>query len=217
MTIAQCPSIGSPYITPEDKALITQEIVSTFSSEFNGLAQENPVVVLLGGFQGSGKSTIAEHLQKKHQFTVISTDAIRYKLLEKNIGGDLFAEMVSSIWKVLLIIAVKKRLNIVIDANAHEKRIGEVSRLLKPSRMYKMVKIFLYAPEETLIERLESRPKAEGSYQGQIADLKGSLVTSKVNVSDYDRVLRTDVLTIVEEFRSVDALLAEILQLEREV
>jgi predicted kinase len=199
---------SSDMISSFEKARIIQEITAVLAKDLDGPAQERPILILIGGFQGSGKSTIAQHLQKKHQFTIISTDKIRCKLLERNIIGNLFAEMIGTISKILLLKAVEKSLNIVVDANAHEKRIGEVTQLISPYPAYNILKIFLQTPEAKLIERLESRPKIEGCYQGQIADLKGSLASAKINLSNYDLILMTHTLTLEEEFLSIDSFLA---------
>ncbi len=208
MAIIQRPPISSSsMISPLEKEMIVQEITETLSKNLNGSPQERPILVLLGGFQGSGKSTVAHSLRKTHQFVVISTDVIRYKLLEKSIIGKLFAEMVITISKILLIKAVENRLHIVMDANAHAKRIGEITTLLIPYPAYRILKILLLCSEEKLIQRLESRPKLEGCYQGQIADLRGSLNSVFFILTDYHLTLITDDLLLAKESEKINSFL----------
>ncbi|MBS0647736.1 MAG: ATP-binding protein [Verrucomicrobia bacterium] len=195
-------------ISEADKACISQEIIEKLTHNLNHPPQERPLLILLGGFQGSGKSTVAQALEKAHQYTVISTDAIRHELLQKNITGDLFAKMVSSISKIILMKVLDQRLNLIVDANAHEKRIREVTDLMQHYPSYRVVKIYLQTSEKVLFERLASRPQVPGHYQGQPGDLQGSLQSSKMNTADYDLVLQTDNLTIEQELTSINSLLA---------
>lgn len=199
---------SSDMISASDKARISQEITQQLSKNLNGLSKEHPLLILLGGFQGSGKSTIAESLQKTHQITVIPTDAIRYELLQRHIIGDLFAEMVSSISKILLLKGLENRFHIVIDANAHEKRIREITDLMKDYPKYKLLKIYLRTSEAKLFERIASRSQIEGRYQGQPDDLKGSLKSVKMNLTDYDLVLDTDNQKIEQELITINSFLA---------
>lgn len=199
---------SSDMISEADKARISQEIIDKLTNNLNNLPQERPLLILLGGFQGSGKSTIAEALQKTYSYTILSTDVIRYELLERNITGDLFAQMVSTISKIVLMKILEKRLNLIVDANAHEERIREVTDLTKQYPSYRVVKIYLQTSEKVLFERLTSRPQVPGRYQGQPGDLQGSIQSSKMNPADYDLVLQTDHLTLEKELSSINSLLA---------
>ncbi len=199
---------SSDMISVAEKTRISQKIIELLSKDLKGPSQTHPLVILLGGFQGSGKSTIADSLHKTHQITVISSDAIRHELLQRHIVGDLFAEMVSSISKILLMKSLEKGLHIVIDANAHEKRIREITHLMNEYPNYKILKIYLHTSEQKLFERLASRFKIEGRYQGQPDDLKGSLATAKMNRADYDLVIETDNQTIEQELTSINSFLA---------
>ncbi len=197
---------SSDMISVAEKTRISQKIIELLSKDLKGPSQTHPLVILLGGFQGSGKSTIADSLHKTHQITVISSDAIRHELLQRHIVGDLFAEMVSSISKILLMKSLEKGLHIVIDA--HEKRIREITHLMNEYPNYKILKIYLHTSEQKLFERLASRFKIEGRYQGQPDDLKGSLATAKMNRADYDLVIETDNQTIEQELTSINSFLA---------
>lgn len=199
---------SSDTISEAEKARICQEIIDKLTNNLNDPPQERPLLILLGGFQGSGKSTITEALQKTHSYTILATDVIRHELLERNITGDLFAQMVSAISKIILLKILEKRLNLIIDANAHEKRIREVTDLTKQYPSYRVVKIYLQTSEKILYERLASRPQVPGRYQGQPGDLQGSIQSSKMNPADYDLVLQTDHLTLEKELSSINSLLA---------
>lgn len=181
----------------------TEEITNQLLKNLNGQPQERPLLILIGGFQGAGKSTVAQFLQNEHQFTIISTDKIRFMLLEQSVTGDSFKEGVSAISNLLLEKGLQKQLNMVLDANAHTARINEAIALTKNTN-YKIVKIYLKTSEEILVKRLESRPPQEGYYQGSVSDLKGSLAKTTLNSSDYDLVIDTDKKSPQEELQLIE-------------
>jgi len=199
---------SSTMISANEKARIGHEITEQLSKALKGPSQQRPLLILLGGFQGSGKSTIAASLQKTHQITIISTDTIRHALLQRHIIGDLFGEMVSSISKILLLKGLENRLHIVMDANAHEKRIREITDLMINFPEYKILKIYLHTSEQKLFERLSSRPLIEGCYCGTAADLKGSIASAKMDFKNYDLVLETDNQTVEQELLTINDFLS---------
>lgn len=58
---------------------ITKEVTDKIIASWKELEKSShpPLAIFLAGFQGSGKSTIANSLQHKFGFTVVSLDDVR--------------------------------------------------------------------------------------------------------------------------------------------
>lgn len=111
--------------------------------------------------------------------------------------------------------ALKNDSNIIIDANAHAKRIEEIKDLLKANRSrHAMVKIFLQATEETLRDRIRNRKPIHGYYQGTERDLEASLSSSKINPEDYDLTVDVDKMSDSEVFELINHYIRPLLSKE---
>lgn len=155
-----------------------------------------PTLVLFGGFQGSGKSTIINELQKNPESTyiVISPDEIRSKLFDMIPFSDVFVHTVFAARNTLLQKALKTGQNILIDENSTPLRISlfnSFAEKLQGSR-YKVLTIFLEAPKETLIQRIKSRPQVQGRYAGKVNELLASIEEhGEIDVDAYGIIIDT--------------------------
>ncbi len=175
---------------------LTEEVSLEFSKNLNAKPQERPIFILIGGFQGSGKSSLAGRIKQIYDINVISTDAVRKSLFNKGFPvSPACSTYVSNIQTNLIKKSLSFHANTLIDANAHSKRIKEVETLLKENIVpYKLVKIFLKAGEDTLINRVTNRKTTLDCYQGTESDLKASLFSVAINPEEYDLTIDTDEL-----------------------
>lgn len=192
MSVLNCiPTIAEAYNVSLENAL-----TSKFSKNFKAEPQKQPMFVLIGGFQGSGKTSLIRRIQEVYGGNVISTDAIRQDLFDlKFIHPSEMSKYVSNISRNLAVTALNLNANIYIDANAHAQRVKETEALIREKfSHYSIVKIFMKTSEEVLMSRLKNRSPQKGYYQGTIEDLQASLEKNHVNSADYDYVVETDYL-----------------------
>lgn len=189
-----------------EQVKLENEIAFELSKNLNLKAQKEPLVILVGGYQGSGKTTLIRRLTKIIDANVISTDAIRQALLNRGVKlSPEFSTSVKQIYTTLLKKSLDHGSNTIIDANAHSSRIKEVETLLREENFkQKIIKIYLHASRETLKKRLLDRESMPGYYQGSQTDLEASLSSTKIDDKDYNLIIKTDQLTEerVSEFAS---------------
>lgn len=195
---------------------LEQEITNQLLENLSIKVQQQPILILIGGFQGSGKSSLIARINEVYDNAVISTDVIRQSLFNKGLtSSPLFSKYVSNISYNLLEKSLINCSNIIIDANAHSKRIEEIEKLLKESDShYTVMKIFLNATENTLIERVRTRQPLQDCYQGTESDLKAALAATKINLADYDLILDTDQLDEKSVFELVNFLVSPYFSLQ---
>lgn len=196
----------SVLLTSSSIETIEQEIIREFEKELKAKAQKQPVLILIGGFQGSGKSSLAARIKNIYDINVISTDAIRQSLFNREISvSPEFSKYVNNIYKSLIKKSLSSHSNILIDANAHSKRIEEIGNLLKESDSpHTIIKIFLNASEINLKNRVKARKPLADCYQGTESDLEAALSTTKINLEEYDLIVETDQLSENNVFEQVN-------------
>jgi protein tyrosine phosphatase/predicted kinase len=185
---------------------LEQEITCEFEKKLKARAQKQPVLILIGGFQGSGKSSLITRIKEIYDTNIISTDSIRQSLFDRGVKvSPEFSKYVSNIYSNLVKKSLKINSNIIIDANSHSKRITEMEKLLKENNShYSMIKIFLNASEATLRDRIKTRKPTLGSYQGTESDLEAALSSTKIDLEDYDLIIDTDKLSQSNVFELVN-------------
>jgi cytidylate kinase len=185
---------------------LEKEIFYELSENFIAFPQKGEsVLILIGGFQGSGKTSLIERIKKTFEFNIISTDSIRQSLFNKGIEvSPEFSKYVNNISRTLTIKSLINT-NTIIDANAHSKRIQEMEKLLEAENFkQRPLKIFLNTSVEVLKNRVKNRQSIPGCYQGTEKDLESSLISSKINIEDYDLILDTDNLSKDEVYEKVE-------------
>src|ERR1041385_624666 len=71
-----------------DVEQVKQEITEQLSPNLVGHRSNNPVLILIGGYPGAGKTTLIHSLAQTHNLIVISWNAIRQALLDKHLRGS---------------------------------------------------------------------------------------------------------------------------------
>lgn len=168
--------------------------------------QKQPVLILVGGFQGSGKSTLISRINETYKINIVSTDAIRQSLCDSGIKvSPEFEKRVDEIYEELIEKYLSNNSSIIIDANAHAKRIENIENLVKEKNSrHLLIKIFLNASEEVLKDRIKNRKSIEGIYQGTLSELEESLSTVEIDFNDYDLILDAENMSKDDVFESVN-------------
>ena len=170
------------------------EVSHEFSKEFKAKIQQQPVLILVAGLQGSGKSSLLTRLQEIYDANMISGDTIRHSLLSRGIKlTPQFVTSVNNIYLSLIKNSLDHQAHTFIDANAHAKRITEIETLLQKNQShYSVVKIYLRTSAETLKARVTARQSTDGCYQGTLDELEDALTSTKFNNEEYDLIIDTD-------------------------
>lgn len=192
-----------------------QEIAEQVLESWKSNSQTQPVIVLIGGFPGSGKSKLAKVIHQSYESEIISFDAIRQALIDRGefIGGGESFNIIQDIYQNLFKIAFAARINLIVDTNAHSERILEIEQLLKQEsadQLYRRFKICLNPPFETLLERVRSREQVPGVHQGTEANLRQSFASKTINLEDYDIVIDTGEIAFAEEWQIVNEALQKL-------
>lgn len=182
-----------------DVERVKWEITEQLCRELGGCcARDKPVLLLIGGFPGSGKTTLIRALCQRDDFAVIAWNDIRQALLDRHIfGSSHVPEIIWSVNRALFKMCLERRVNIIIDANAHCTNIKLFEDLLEEERcshIYRVVKICLNPPLHTLLNRVSARVQIEGFHQGTVDDvLKDTVAPFKqLNRDDYALIIKND-------------------------
>jgi len=154
-----------------------------------------PVLVLLSGYSGSGKTSVIKELAKKYSYEFIITDQIRQSLIDQ--GQDPFDEKGSGLTRKIRtdLIAKTDKSNLVIEGNFDQQGILELKAQM--AKTYKVFAVFLKADEDILESRVQKRQPESGMYQGDIEGLRQTLKRDW-DWDSYDLVLDTSKLSPVE-------------------
>lgn len=194
-----CPLVGaSPQVvlSPSDIALVAaqREITQILCAELHGQPQhEHPLIILFGGYQGSGKTTMAACLQRSYGMAIVSKDRIRRCLMDRGYKpGPIFTDVVDSIHFDVVRYGIEHRCNLVLDCNAHTKTIDSVNSWIERyGPQFTCLKILLETDFNTLVRRIEQRAAKDHTYQGTVDDLLRSLDKNRLLENEYDLVINT--------------------------
>lgn len=206
LSLSAQPEISSRINKVEEK------IIASLSQTLTGRSQSQPLLILIGGYVGSGKTTLSNAIQGKYGTTVFSLNSIRQAML--NEGIDIRSnkqeerKILFEVYPRLLAPCIANQQHIVIDANANRQGIQDAQRFLQENmggNAYRVVKIHLTAPEEELYKRVRARIQQVGLHQGTEADLDRELHTpdKAIHPEDYDLVIDTMNTSLEDEMRIV--------------
>lgn len=164
-----------------------------------------PIVIMLGGLQGSGKTTLINNIKDEFKLVVISGDIINQRLFDKKYEfSDNFPKAVKAITVSLTKNILEKGHSLVIDSNAHSKRIDQMKELLQDYSTYQLVTIYLKTSPDELRRRVEKRKNIPGIYLGKLDELEDSLAEyGNADMSIYDYVVNTDENNFIEVVKLV--------------
>ena len=204
----------APICTEETSRIeeVKEKIIASLSTELAGPSQSHPLLILIGGYVGSGKTTLSNALEKRCGITVFSLNSIRQAMLNEGIDirGDKKQEreILFAVYPRLLAPCIANSQHIVIDANANRQGIEDALKFLREhpgGEQYTVVKIHLSASEEELQKRVGKRVQQEGIHQGTKADLDYELrtPTKAIYPQDYDVIIDTENTPFEEELEIV--------------
>lgn len=181
-----------------DVEQVKSEIFIQLSNDLKGNSKNKPILFLIGGYPGAGKTTLINALAQSHDIAVISWNSIRQALLDRHLKGSPYDwEIIEDVNKNLFRICLQRNVNIIIDANAYAKNIKLFEDLLKEEHcqdVYRIIKICLNPPTEILFSRVRAREQSEGIHQGTETDLVKDLNSEykKINMNDYSLIIKND-------------------------
>ncbi|PWU23011.1 hypothetical protein C5B42_04360 [Candidatus Cerribacteria bacterium 'Amazon FNV 2010 28 9'] len=171
------------------------------------IQSHSPVLLLLGGFQGSGKTTTAQVLNTDSEFIVISPDEVRYILFTAEIPfSKSFVVLVNAIKFELLKRALRTGSSVIIDQALTPERVRLVEQVVHSYPHYQVTSVFLYAPEEVLRKRVGERPQLAGRYKGTVEELKASM---KIYAEWYGDPLRSGYDIVIDTTNSTPFAVAQ--------
>lgn len=186
---------------------ITTEIIV-----ITGKSVINPFLLLIGGYPGSGKTSLIQKINEIDQVSVISYDQIRQNLLDRKLRGSTYDwEIIFTVSSNLLKKYMSLNYNIILDANAHKKNISLFTDLIDhnysilQSNNYRILKICLNPPIETLIARIRNRESNINIHQGTEEDLLRDLKSERkqINLNDYALVINNEQIPFETELALV--------------
>ncbi len=196
-----------------DLSLLKEEITNELFKKLKDLHKEKPILLLVGGYPGSGKTTLIQALSDSHEISVIAWNDVRQALLDRNLRGSSFDfEVIQAVHQNLLHFCIEHRLDVAIDANAHAQNLQYIQNFLNQEAGgadYRVIRICLNPPQETLYKRVGLREQREDLHQGTLSDLERDLKSSNklLILSDYSLVIDTDQVSFETELAIVEALL----------
>lgn len=180
---------------------VQEKIVNSLSLTLIGKSQVHPLLILIGGYVSSGKTTLSSALKEQYGITVFSLNAIRQAMLDEQIdirtNKQEERKILFEVYPRLLAPCIANQQHVVIDANANQQGIQDALKFLRENEggsTYRIVKIHLRASEEELYRRVRARIPAIGLHQGTEADLAYELntPTKVIHPKDYDLVINTE-------------------------
>lgn len=158
----------------EEVELFADSISENWGTPDSSLPQ--PTVLLLGGFQGSGKTTVGDRLAQDLGLLTVSPDEIRSKLFTANYPFSVeFLLLVNAIKFELINRAIELRSSFIVDQALTPDRVTLVKNILQEHPEYRLLSIFLTAPKEVLRKRVEERAGLPGKYKGTVDELEASM------------------------------------------
>ncbi len=144
---------------------------------------DEPLIVMMMGLPGSGKSYMARLLKNANGYSVLSTDRIRREI---GLQGDYSAESVSSVYVKLAEAAaelLKEEISVILDATFSKKAYRT---LCYEKLMAYPIHIFecRVRREQTIIERIKKRISENSSYSE--ADIEVYKMQRKLYEPIYD-------------------------------
>lgn len=190
----------TPLAYAFDIEQVKSEIFIQLSKELKGAPKNKPILLLIGGYPGAGKTTLINALAQSQDLAVISWNSIRQALLDRHLKGSPHDwEIIEAVNQNLLRVCLQRNSNIIIDANAYHKNIKLFEKLLEVEHCqdtYQIIKICLNPPAEILLSRVRAREQRKDVHQGTETDLLRDLNSEqkKIDMNDYSLIIRNDEL-----------------------
>lgn len=181
-----------------DVEQVKSDIFFQLSKDLKGIPKNKPILLLIGGYPGAGKTSLIHAMTQVHDLDVISWNAIRQALLDRHLKGSPYDwEIIEAVNHNLFKTCLQNSANIVIDANAYSKNIKLFEELLEVEHAedrYRIIKICLNPPSEILLSRVRAREQKETLHQGTEDDVIKDLNSEhkRIQMDDYSLIIKND-------------------------
>jgi hypothetical protein len=158
--------------SPPQPYIDLEQAVATIESKLPNISQTTayPVLLMLSGLPGTGKSFLARKLCEKIPFVVVESDFVRKTLFNPPTYSPRESAFVHRVCHILIDRLLKKKLRVIFDAtNLSEMHREYVYRLAEKNNA-KLVIVQTVAPEEVVKERLAKRHTARDDHDLSDAD-----------------------------------------------
>lgn len=178
--------LDDPHIDKEKKQSIIEQTAAYFSlSDYYArlitiqLNQKKPIVFMMSGLTGTGKSTIASKLAVDYRATVINTDVVRKQIagvdtyerhLDDPNTGMYSPEQVQKTYEQVMAYAkdvLDQQKNIVLDATFQKREHRQMAKELAEKYAASFIPVFCTCPEKIAKEWLDNRLKSKSVSDGR--------------------------------------------------
>lgn len=194
--------INIPVFTQDLSKGTDQALVSKVTDEitkswiFKSPPPTKPKVIMIGGFQGSGKTTTINLLNQTFDLAIVSPDEIRHLLFSYHMPFlKKFVLTLKACAYQLLLQGLATGHHVAIDQITTPERIDAVKKTLEQPdfQNYQLITVYLQAPTDELIRRVANRPGFAGKYKGTVEELKSSIKQhGQPDLKLYDLVINTE-------------------------
>ena len=159
------------------------------------LKSENLLILLLGGFQGSGKTTVMNLISSKLDLTILSPDQIRHNMFEQGYEKpNDFRRLVNATKYELVKRALNMGISITLDQALTPDRVRLIKEAATSYPNYRVKSVFLFSPIQILQERVKNRSIIDDYYKGTLSELEASIksyvdIYGEPREEDYDLTL----------------------------
>ena len=188
---------------------MVDDLVEEISSkwQFPKKKPEVPILLLMAGYQGSGKTTTLKSLQRDLGLIITSPDEIRHKLFARGLPfSEDFVKTVNQTHAALIKKVGKTGYSFAVDSIMTPKRIEWLLKCLEDEGVtnYKVVKVLLNAPVDVLIDRVKTRPAMDNLYKGTVEELEASMKEhGELDPLAYDLVIDTSKASLEDVVREI--------------
>ncbi len=155
-----------------ERSINLEEAVATIESKLANTSDITayPVLVMLSGLPGTGKSYLARKLCERVPFVVVESDFVRKTLFNPPTYSPRESALVHRVCHILIDRLLKKGLRVIFDAtNLSEVHREYIYRLAERNNA-RLVIVQTVAPEEVVRARLEKRHTARDNHDLSDAD-----------------------------------------------
>lgn len=170
---------------------------------------KSPFILLLGGMQGSGKTSAIEGMEGSLDFVIVSPDEIRAELFARNFPitdnpEDVFRQTVNLARNNLVKKALINNFSIIVDQRMTDERITLLKKIANDYPHYKTTTILLTSPEKVLKERIINRRPTDDRYKGTLEEYYESLAKHGVpDPTSYDNTIDTSSYSVTDVVKAI--------------
>jgi predicted kinase len=122
-----------------------------------------PVLIMLSGLPGTGKSYLANKLGERLPFMIVESDAVRKQLFPRPSHSARENTSVFGVIHFIIADLLKNKISVIFDATNLEEKHRKTVYKIAANEGARLVIIEVEAPVETVKKRLASRAQNQGN------------------------------------------------------